>query len=82
MHTAQPPDVCHRHLILIERVTAIATVPIDVGAFVTTVPLCQACLKDTDSWLRLFGLRDLDEPDIREEWMADGILLTLDAVPR
>ena len=71
---AEPPDLCHRHLARGQRVAAIAAVPIDVQDFIVEPPLCQPCLEDADSWLRVFGLRDIDQPDIREEWRAEGHL--------
>lgn len=71
---ATPPDLCHRHLARGERVAAIADVPIDVGCFIVRPPLCRPCIEDADSWLRLFGLRDVDQPDIRAEWRAKRLL--------
>jgi hypothetical protein len=74
---AEPPNLCHRHLACGQRVAAVAAVPIDVKDFIVEPPLCRACLEDADSWLRLFGLRDVDQPDIRKEWRAGHIVPSL-----
>lgn len=78
---AEPPNLCHRHLARGQRVAAIAAVPIDVKDFIVEPPLCRLCLDDADSWLRLFGLRDLDQPDIREEWRTERALPGLSLLP-
>ena len=53
------PTWCHRHLAREERVRAVhRRVWIELDVIVTTPDLCQACLDDLDSWLRLFGIRE------------------------
>lgn len=53
------PAWCHRHLARGEEVLAIHTkVWIELDVIVTTPDLCQQCLDDLDSWLRLFGIRE------------------------
>ena len=70
------PAWCHRHLAREQYVPAVRRrVPIDLDVLVVAPDLCGQCLDDVDSWLRLFGIRELSEPDIREEWAADGITL-------
>jgi hypothetical protein len=50
---------CHRHLARGEQVLAVHTkVWIELDMLVTTPDLCQPCLDDLDSWLRLFGIRE------------------------
>lgn len=50
---------CHRHLARGEQVPAAQTkVWIELDILVTTPDLCQKCLDDLDSWLRLFGIRE------------------------
>lgn len=54
-----PPVWCHRHLARGDRVLALHTkVRIELDMLVTTPDLCQQCLADLDSWLRLFGIRE------------------------
>lgn len=55
----EPPAWCHRHLARGEQVLAVhAKVWIELDVIVTTPDLCQGCLDDLDSWLRLFGIRE------------------------
>jgi hypothetical protein len=55
----EPPAWCHRHLARGEQVLAVHTkVWIELDVLVTTPDLCQQCLDDLDSWLRLFGIRE------------------------
>lgn len=50
---------CHRHLARGEQAPAVhARVRIELDVLVTTPDLCQQCMEDLDSWLRLFGLRE------------------------
>ena len=59
----EAPAWCHRHLARGDYVPATLTkTPIDLDTLVIAPDLCQQCLQDVDSWLRLFGLR--------EEWEA------------
>lgn len=54
-----PPGWCHRHLARREHVVAVhRRVWIELDVLVTTPDLCQGCLDDLDSWLRLFGIRE------------------------
>lgn len=55
----EPPAWCHRHLARGEQVLAVHRgVWIELDVIVTTPDLCQGCLDDLDSWLRLFGIRE------------------------
>jgi hypothetical protein len=55
----EPPAWCHRHLARGEQVLATHTkVWIELDVLVTTPDLCQRCLDDLDSCLRLFGIRE------------------------
>ncbi len=55
----EPPAWCHRHLARGEQELAVHTkVWIELDVIVTTPDLCQQCLDDLDSWLRLFGIRE------------------------
>ena len=55
----EPRAWCHRHLARGEQVHAAHTkVWIELDVLVTTPDLCQQCLDDLDSWLRLFGIRE------------------------
>jgi hypothetical protein len=55
----EPPAWCHRHLARGEQVRAVHTkVWIELDVLVTAPNLCQQCLDDLDSWLRLFGIRE------------------------
>jgi hypothetical protein len=55
----EPRAWCHRHLARGEKVLAAYTkVWIELDVLVTTPDLCQTCLDDLDSWLRLFGIRE------------------------
>jgi hypothetical protein len=58
----EPAAWCHRHLARGEQVLADHTkVWIERDVLVTTPDLCQQCLDDLDSWLRLFGIREAPE---------------------
>jgi hypothetical protein len=63
----EPPTWwCHRHLARGEQVVAVHTkVWIELDLVVTTPNLCQSCLDNLDSWLRLFGIRE--SPDACSE---------------
>jgi hypothetical protein len=55
----EPPPLCHRHLARGKQVRAVHTkVWIELDVIITTPDLCQQCLEDLDSWLRLFGIRE------------------------
>lgn len=55
----EPAAWCHRHLARGEQVLAAhSKVWIELDVLVTTPDLCQGCLDDLDSWLRLFGIRE------------------------
>lgn len=63
----EPPTWCHRHLARGEKVLAThAKVWIELEVLVTTPDLCQICLDDLDSWLRLFGIRESAEDCSKE----------------
>jgi hypothetical protein len=55
----EPVAWCHRHSARGEQVLAVHTkVRIELDMVITTPDLCQDCLEDLDSWLRLFGVRE------------------------
>ena len=63
-----PPVWCHRHQARGEQVLAVQTkVWIELDVIVTTPDLCQGCLDDLDSWLRLFGMRESADDCVEEE---------------
>jgi hypothetical protein len=60
----ESPVWCHRHSARGEQVVAAQTkVWIELDVIVTTPDLCQGCLDDLDSWLRLFGIRESPDDD-------------------
>jgi hypothetical protein len=68
----ESPAWCHRHLARGEQVIAAHTeVWIELDVIVTTPDLCQGCLEDLDSWLRLFGVREALE-EAPEDCAEDG----------
>lgn len=75
----QPSAWCHRHLAAGKHVPAVRTrVLIDVEILTIAPDLCRSCLQDVDSWLRLFGIREVAEPDSAEEQEAGGLVLICD----
>jgi hypothetical protein len=59
---------CHRHLARGQYVPAtLMRVPIDLEVLVTAPDLCQRCLDDVDSWLRLFGIREEAECGLSDD---------------